>query len=561
MTENPSICLNLIVRNEAHIIHEMIDSVAPHISYWVIVDTGSNDGTQEIIGKHMAELGIPGELHEREWKNFGHNRTEALQLAQGHADYIWVIDADDLLVGTPDFSHLTADGYCFKLRDPGFEYWREQLFRDGMPWRYEGVLHEYAVCDIPHNTERLRGDFYINSRRLGGRNLNPQKYQHDAEILLAEVERHPDNTRSVFYLAQSYASAGDLTNARTWHARRAEMGGWDEEVYQSLYRLGSLMENLGEPWPDIQDTYLRAWEFRPTRAEPLQAIAVKHTQEQNYNLGYLFAQRAAGIPLPTEDICNVVHDIYTWRALDHKAVCAAHIGKPAESMAINRYLLTLDNLPDTERPRIASNRDSDARRLIEEASTYPSEMISGLPADRLYPKVTVSFGAATEHTLNSFLRCCEDILQIGRFIVFDTGLWPQNRTALLERYPFIELIPCPPGASIAQLRSEIQTRFWLHVAPGWRFFAPERFIGRLTAVLDAEPKVFQVGINLDDATKLTGAYAELNAVRHTENGDRYVLADTASNGPAMFDTERLDLAVEAGLRTATLDEVLCVTET
>jgi len=86
----PRICLNMIVRNEAHIIHELIASVAAHIDSWVIVDTGSTDGTQELIRRLMAERGIPGELFERPWRNFGSNRTEALELAQGRGDYIWV---------------------------------------------------------------------------------------------------------------------------------------------------------------------------------------------------------------------------------------------------------------------------------------------------------------------------------------------------------------------------------------------------------------------------------------------------------------------------------------
>ena len=107
----PSICLNMIVKNEAHVVCECLDSVAPYISSWVIVDTGSDDGTQDLIRTHMARLGIPGDLHQRPWHNFGHNRTEAINLAQGHADYIWVMDADDLMVGTPDFTGLSVDMY------------------------------------------------------------------------------------------------------------------------------------------------------------------------------------------------------------------------------------------------------------------------------------------------------------------------------------------------------------------------------------------------------------------------------------------------------------------
>src|ERR1700758_5219238 len=117
----------MIVRNEAHIIHEALDSVAPYISSWVIVDTGSDDGTQDVIRNHMARLGIPGELYERQWHNFAHNRSEALTLAQGHGDYIWILDADDTLAGTPDFTRLDADIYSLRYRLGSDVYWRPQL--------------------------------------------------------------------------------------------------------------------------------------------------------------------------------------------------------------------------------------------------------------------------------------------------------------------------------------------------------------------------------------------------------------------------------------------------
>jgi glycosyltransferase involved in cell wall biosynthesis len=103
------------VRSEAHIIHELLDSVAPHIRSWVIADTGSNDGTQDLIRNHTARLGIPGELYERPWRNLGHNRIEALDLAHGQGDYRWVIDADHMNVGTLDFDRLGADIYWLRL--------------------------------------------------------------------------------------------------------------------------------------------------------------------------------------------------------------------------------------------------------------------------------------------------------------------------------------------------------------------------------------------------------------------------------------------------------------
>ena len=249
VTTRPGICLNMIVRNEAHIVAEVLDAVAPYISSWVIVDTGSNDGTQDLIRNQMARLGIPGELYERPWRNFGDNRTEALTLAQGHGDYIWVIDADDILVGTPDFTRLSADIYWLRRANADDIYWLPFLFRDGARVRWVGVTHEYAAWDDSYVAVQLEGEYRIEDSHLSARNLSGQKYARDRDLLLAEVERNPEDARCVFYLAQSYFDLGDFANARKWYARRVEMGGFDEEVHFAMLRIADSMTHLGAPLP------------------------------------------------------------------------------------------------------------------------------------------------------------------------------------------------------------------------------------------------------------------------------------------------------------------------
>jgi glycosyltransferase involved in cell wall biosynthesis len=565
MNAQPRICLNMIVRNEAHIVREVLDSVAPYISSWVVVDTGSDDGTQDIIRSHMAALGIPGELHERPWRDFGTNRSEAMDLARGHGDYIWVMDADDLVSGTLEFKELTAD--CYSLQyGPGTTYWRRQLFRDGLPWHYVGVLHEYADCRDPFTEDRLGGDYFTESRRLGGRNLDPQKYARDAEVLLAEVGRDPDNPRSVFYLAQSYFDANDFVEARRWYARRAEMAGFDEEVYWSLNRIGECMARLDEPWPDIQDAHLRAWEYRPRRAEPLHQIAVHYRTTGRYQLGHLFAERAAQIPLPVQDLLFLGSEVYTWRALDEQAVCASWIGKSAETFSICRRLLARDDIPDDDRARISANRDVAVPQMLEAATVYPGDAAKALVLGSPDSDVTITVIAGadrrdTEVTLNSLLNCCEDLTRISRVLVLDAGLQESDRRELREQFPFLEFGPYPPGARIADIRTQVHGRYWLHLGRGCRLFTPEPLLGRLTAVLEAEPQVIQVGINLDDATQPTGASAPESTVRRTDAAGRYVLTEKLLDGPAMFDTARLDRLAGSDIRhTATLDEVLCVVE-
>ena len=99
------ISLCMIVKNESKVIERCLASILPVIDYWVIVDTGSTDGTQDKIKKFFDNVGIPGELHERPWKNFGHNRSEALELAYANKDidYCLMIDSDEVLVFDPGF--------------------------------------------------------------------------------------------------------------------------------------------------------------------------------------------------------------------------------------------------------------------------------------------------------------------------------------------------------------------------------------------------------------------------------------------------------------------------
>jgi tetratricopeptide (TPR) repeat protein len=343
----------MIVKNEAHVIGRCVDSVRPYIRHWTIVDTGSSDGTQEMIRARLD--GIEGELYERPWRDFGSNRSEAIAFARGKADYILVMDADHVLNAPPGFvfGGLDADAYYIAHRYSGIDYGIAILLADRIAWRYEGVLHEYVTADVPHRIVPLAGP-WVDVHHEGARSRDPETYRKDAAVLEAALSKEPGNARYAFYLAQSLRDAGDFVRALDAYRKRATMGGWDEEAWQARYQAAILVERLGHSAADVERAYLEAWNARPSRAEPLVQLARWHRARSEWPLAVLFARAAVALPRPADQLF-VEDPIYAWRALDELSISAWHAGARDEGRRAAERLVAEQRFPPAERERIEKN--------------------------------------------------------------------------------------------------------------------------------------------------------------------------------------------------------------
>ena len=380
-----TVTLCMIVKDEEHIIHECLDSMAPYIDRYDITDTGSTDRTKEIIREWGEKNNIPGTVYDSPWQGFGKSRTQSLRNAdKGGADYSWVIDADDMIKGEfkypPQFGEHWA--YTLKIHRGDFEWWRNQIFKNNVGWEYVGVIHEYANCpelqEKGGQVARLMGDYAIDARTMGSRtkafetDVPPEKevpgqetwrkkYLADAELLLdcitnPENENYePDNHRYYFYLAQSYFDGGDFENAKKWYEKRAELGGWDEEVWYSVLRCAMCMTNLGTRWQDTQDVFLQAYNLRPTRIEPLYHLARIHRLNGNPILGHMFAKMGCTIALPPHDVLFVAKDTYEWQIFDELASTSWYAQDMQAGLQASNKLLSEKRYPDDQHERILNN--------------------------------------------------------------------------------------------------------------------------------------------------------------------------------------------------------------
>ncbi len=356
--------LSMIVKNEAPNIERCLSSVAPFIDYYVICDTGSTDNTKEIIKKFFDEKGIPGEILDHEWVDFGVNRSKALEACLGKTEWAMMIDADDFIVGKlpVDTFDPTVDGYVVKIKRGPFEWLRAQVFNLAKKkWWYEEPLHEYAVCEQPMMVTKLEGDYAWEVRTEGCRSRETngndrEKYKRDYEILKGYLEKDPNQPRKQFYLAQSAFDAHMFEVAEKEYTKRAEMGHWAEEVFYSWLRVGMCRELLGMPVEKVIDAFMKAYDTLPNRVEPLYHASCIYRKHDRPRSAFIMASTGLQIPLPTDQILFVDTANYTWGILDEIATTAAHVGKFHMGLAACQKLLSEPFLPEDQRQRVENNR-------------------------------------------------------------------------------------------------------------------------------------------------------------------------------------------------------------
>jgi GR25 family glycosyltransferase involved in LPS biosynthesis/glycosyltransferase involved in cell wall biosynthesis len=295
-----TICLNMIVKDEAHIIERTLQNLLDHIplTYWVICDTGSTDDTCGVIERFFQAKNIQGEMHKNEWKGFGKSRSEALDCAFGKTDYLFIFDADDSIHGNFVFpAVLTSDSYMFKFGQ-GFSYERPLLINNRKKWKYVGVLHEYLTEATPpqrgHVT--IQGDYYVESGRLGARSQMPQhlKYAKDAEVLEREMAIEPDKAlcdRYAFYLAQSYRDAGNPDKALECYIDVLSRKNWQSEKYYAAMMAGQIFSNHKQDFENTVKYLTRTADIDDCRFDGLiMLMEFFHQKDMHYMVDIIYSR-------------------------------------------------------------------------------------------------------------------------------------------------------------------------------------------------------------------------------------------------------------------------------
>ena len=363
--KHQTIALSMIVKDEEEVILRALNSVRHIVDYYCICDTGSSDNTVKIIRDYLKENNFEGKVYKRNWVDFAHNRTEAIERASGKCDYIMTLDADEVLAVyggiEPDLKKrvvalpkLEGDRVNVETYRPGITYQRTQFLKEAAgPWSWTSPVHEVPVSSNEKTVEVLRGICIIPNTD-GARAKDKNRFLWDAFIFEKEVIEQPEHWRAWFYMGQSYQDAGRLDLALKAYLHCARFTNWDEESAVSYLRVARITE-LQKDFDAALPYYWKSYNASPNRAEAIYEIV------RYYRKNGLFAVGAKLTPLlldagsPKDELLFVETGIYHWRAKDEASVCYYWTQQFEKAVKYAKEALQFPNIPEAERDRIKTN--------------------------------------------------------------------------------------------------------------------------------------------------------------------------------------------------------------
>ena len=375
-TKTPTLCLNMIVKNESRVIKRLLESVYEILDYYCICDTGSTDNTIDIIESFFRDKNIPGKVIREPFRNFEYNRSFALKACdEFEVDLVLLMDADMILwrnnkIDKSKFKHLltTHDAYYIFQGNDNMYYKNTRIVKNRAGVSYKGVTHEYV--ELPPNTNQgvlVKDIIFIQDIGDGG--AKADKFERDVKLLKDGLEENPNNERYMFYLANSLKDLASVQNhqiesqiqvldnsckelnhlfkgtpsalglvknlevlkksiqkeqdmlrykllreAIEWYEKRIKAGGFWEEVWYSHYNIGHAYFHLGEVEKAIY-YFQKSFIQYPQRVENIYEI-VKYYRETGQNdlavHFYLMGKKSLEV-YKSRDYLFIQKDIYDYK--------------------------------------------------------------------------------------------------------------------------------------------------------------------------------------------------------------------------------------------------------
>jgi len=306
----PTLCLAMIVRDEAPVIRRSLLSIKPFIDTWLIHDLGSSDDTKQIIEQTLND--INGTFAAMALTDFADARNNLLGNASQLSDTIIMLDADEEVQSLDNHLSLPndVDAGLIDIVHADHILRLPRLFRSSALPCYHFPIDEKAFFSEQQTLASIEG-VAIQHHRDGIRHRYPSMSNN-----VEWDKQHPDISPAsmALYNGQQALKTKQYQAALAHFNITLDSANSSAEFWQAAYLAANTQLLLGNIQLAI-DLFQRCFESDPDRAEPLMRIAEQQFEHGELQNAYSLCRLIVDMPVP-KDVDYVEHTIYSHTAQD-----------------------------------------------------------------------------------------------------------------------------------------------------------------------------------------------------------------------------------------------------
>jgi len=316
------ICYTMIIKNGGPLLETVLTENLPFIDRWCIIDTGSTDGTQDVIRRVLKNK--KGKLYEEPFVDFKVSRNRCLELAGKTCKFTLMLDDTYSMRGDiREFLNTVrgdqfSDSFSLLIQSDDTEYYSNRIVKTKTELRYIHTIHEVITDKNNINVTVPKDKAIIFDHRADymEKRTNDRK-QFDLQLLFKEIEDDPDDPRALYYVAQTYGCIGDELNKAKFFELRINhpVQGYVQEKIDACFELARTYNFKVDPltkefykieqprlsseqWDICKRLYEQAYELDKKRPDSVYFIGIRYYLEGDYKTAYTYFKKGFEIGYP-----------------------------------------------------------------------------------------------------------------------------------------------------------------------------------------------------------------------------------------------------------------------
>lgn len=341
-----TVSLCMIVKNEEDVIANCLESIKDIVDEIIIVDTGSQDKTKEIVKKYTPKV------YDFKWiDDFAAARN--FSFSNATKDYILWLDADDVILPKdaenfkalkktldPSIDSVTAK-YNIGFDEYGnvtASYRRNRLVKRSNNFKWYGFVHEYLAV----GGNIMNSEIAVTHKKL------KQTPKRNLEIYQNKLKEGVDFTpRDILYYGNELYDHKMYDESLKYYNKFLDSKqGWFEDNIRVCGKICDYFQSIDNVEEGRKYAY-RSFEYDTPRAEACCKIGFSFLHEKKYKQAAFWYEEATKLEKPKDSWGFFNDACWTW--LPHLQLCVCYDRLGDKKLAYEHNEIASKFRPNDER--------------------------------------------------------------------------------------------------------------------------------------------------------------------------------------------------------------------